>query len=74
MKEKTRKVIERLSLTIFVFSLLCVVYIMGNAWFHPQSLVWPLSHYAPWPREDNFATFNFFVSFISFLIWNLTRK
>jgi len=69
-----RKIIERISLTIFVFSLLAGIYIVGNAWFHPESLTWPLTHYASWPREDNFGVFSFIVSFISFLTWNLIRK
>jgi len=68
------KFIERTALTIFVFSLLGWLYVMGNAWFHPESLIWPLTHYASWPREDNFAVFSVIVSFISFFIWNLTRE
>jgi len=71
---EARKFIERTALTIFVFSLLAGIYILGNAWFHPESLTWPLTHYASWPREDNFGVFSFIVSFISFFIWNLTRE
>jgi hypothetical protein len=69
-----RKLIERLSLTIFVFSLLAGIYIMGCAWFHPNTLSLQLTHYAKWPREDNFGVFSLVVSFFSFLIWNLTRE
>jgi len=71
---KTRKIVERVSFTIFFFSLLAGLYIVGNAWFHPESLSWPLTHYSSWPREDNFAVFSFIVSFISFLVYNLTRE
>ena len=71
---KTKKLIERISLTLFVFGALGAIYIIGNAWFHPESLTWQLTHYAPWPREDNFGIFSGAVSLISFLIWNLTRK
>jgi hypothetical protein len=74
MQEKTRRLIERTALTIFVFSLLGGLYIVGNGWFHPETLTWRLTHYASWPREDNFGVFCFIVSFFSFLIWNLTRK
>ena len=74
MEEGTRKLIERTALTIFVFSMLGGIYILGNGWFHPESLKWQLTHYASWPREDNFGVFSFIVSFFSFLIWNLTRK
>ena len=69
-----RKFIERATLTLFVFGLLGGAYIAGNAWFHPESLTWSLTHYASWPREDNFGVFSFVVSFISFFIWNLTRE
>ena len=71
---KTRKIIERLALTIFVFSLIGGIYILGNGWFHPESLKWQLTHYAPWPREDDFCIFSLIVSFFSFLIWNLLRE
>ena len=71
---ETRKIIERTALTVFVFTALAGMYIAGNAWFHPESLSWPLTHYASWPREDNFGVFSFIVSFFSFLIWNLIRE
>jgi len=74
MKEKTRFIIERIALTIFVFSLLGGIYIIGNGWFHPETLKLQLTHYASWPREDNFGVFSLIVSFFSFLIWNLIRK
>jgi len=74
MQDKTRRIIERIFLTIFFFSLLGGLYIVGNGWFHPETLRLQLTHYASWPREDNFGVFCFVVSFFSFLIWNLTRK
>lgn len=74
MEEKTRRIIKAVSFTIFIFSLLGGIYIVVNAWVHPESLAWPLTHYASWPREDNFGVFSWIVSFISFLIWNLIRK
>jgi len=74
MKEKTKKVIERIALTIFVFSLLGGIYIMGCAWFHPETLPIQLSHHTPWIREDDFGILSVIVSFFSFLIWNLIRK
>jgi len=74
MEEKTRHIIKAISFTIFIFSLLGGIYILGNAWFHPETLKLPLTHHLSWPREDNFAVFSWIVSFISFLIWSLVRK
>ncbi|MBR9705450.1 hypothetical protein GOV14_00280 [Candidatus Pacearchaeota archaeon] len=68
-----RKFFERTLFTIFLFATLGGIYIVGNAWFHPQSLSWRLTHYSPWPREDNFGVFCWIVSFISFFTWNLVR-
>jgi hypothetical protein len=67
------KVIRAGSLTLFIFGLLGWLYIAGNAMFHPETLSWPLTHLAPWPREDTFGIICFAVSFISFFIWNLVR-
>lgn len=67
------KLFRSLLLTLFVFGFAGWVYIAGNAWFHPESLAWPLTHFAPWPREDTFGAVCFAVSFISFFFWNYTR-
>ncbi|MFC1682130.1 hypothetical protein ACFL0X_00765 [Nanoarchaeota archaeon] len=69
-----KKFIERISLTIFVFSFLGGVYIIGNAWFHPQTLSIQLTHLTPWIREDTFGMISWIVSFFSFLVWNLVRE
>lgn len=74
MEEKTRHIIKSVSFTIFFFSLLAGIYIIGNGWFHPETLKLQLTHYASWPREDNFGVFSLIVSFFSFLIWNLIRE
>ncbi len=68
------KIIRSLLLTLFVFGFAGWVYIAGNAWFHPESLSWPLTHHLPYPREDDFAIACFVVSFISFFIWNLIKE
>lgn len=60
-------------LTLFVFGLVGFIYIAGNAWFHPHTLEMPLTHHLPYPREDNAGILSFFVSMISFFIWNLLR-
>lgn len=67
------KILKSLSLTGFVFGLLGWLYIVISATFHPQTLSWQLTHFAPWPREDTFGVVSFAVSFISFFIWNLIK-
>ena len=69
-----RKLIERIALTIFVFSLLGGIYIILVSFFRVETLTIQLSHLTPWIREDTFGVFSFIVSFFSFLIWNLTRE
>lgn len=68
------KIIQTLSKTLFVFGLLGWLYIVGVALVHPQTLQLQLTHFASWPREDTFGEVSFIVSFISFFIWNLTKK
>jgi len=67
------KIIKAASFTFFVFGLIGWAYIAGNAWFHPESLSWQLTHHYPWPREDDFGIACFAISFISFFIWNLVK-
>lgn len=68
------KFVRALSLTIFVFGFAGWIYIAGNAVFHPETLSWPLTHFAPWPREDTFGAVCFGSSFIAFFVWNYTRQ
>jgi hypothetical protein len=65
------KMLRSLSLTLFVFGLLGWVYIVLNAEIHPQTLVMPLTHLLPYPREDTFGIVSFLVSMISFFVWRL---
>jgi hypothetical protein len=65
--------LKSLTLTLSVFGFSGWVYIAANAVFHPESLVWPLTHLASWPREDTFGIVCFAVSFVSFFVWNLLR-
>lgn len=68
------KYIRSLSLTLFVFGLLGWVYIAFNATNHPETLSLPLTHFLPFPREDTFGAICFFVSMISFFVWNVIRE
>jgi hypothetical protein len=67
------KIIRALSLTSFVFGLLGWIYIAAVALAHPETLTEPLTHFAPWPREDTFGEVSFAVSLVSFFIWNLVK-
>ena len=69
-----KKLIERIALTIFVFSLFGGVYIILVSFFRAETLTIQLSHLTPWIREDTFGILSWIISFFSFLIWNLTRK
>ncbi len=74
MKEKTRKLVEAASLTLFVFGFAGWLYIVGVSFFRPETLSMQLTHLTPFIREDTFGIFGFAISFISFFIWNLVRK
>jgi len=67
------KFIKAASFTLFVFGLVGWGYIAVNAWVHPETLSWQLTHFAPWPREDTFGIVSFAVSFVSFFVWNLVK-
>jgi len=68
------KVWRSLFFTLFLFGLLGWIYIAVNAEVHPWTLPLPLTHLAPWPREDTFGAACFLVSMISFFIWNILRN
>ena len=68
------KIIRSLLLTLFVFGMAGWIYIALNAVFHPESLSWALTHFAPWPREDTFGAICFAVSAISFFFWNIVKE
>lgn len=73
MKITGRNILQSATLTGFVFGVLGFVYIAGNAWFHPESLAWPLTHHFAFPREDDFAIICFATAMVSFFIYNLIK-
>jgi len=74
MKKTGIIILRSFFLTLFVFGLLGWLYIVGNAWIHPQSLSWQLTHFVKWPREDTFGAVCFAVSAISFFLWNSLKN
>ena len=67
------KTIRAGALTLFVFGFAGWVYIALIAIVHPETLSMGLTHFAPWPREDTFGAICFFVSFLSFFVWNMVK-
>jgi len=67
------KILRSFSLTLFVFGLLGWFYIVLNSAVHPSTLAMPLTHFLDYPREDTFGSLSFFVSMISFFVWNLVK-
>ena len=68
------KLVRALTLTGFVFGVLGFLYIVGNSWFHPETLSWPLTHFLPYPREDTFGALCFAEAMVSFFIYNLLKS
>ena len=64
---------KALALTLFVFGFAGWIYIAENAVFHPETLAWGLTHFASFPREDTFGIICFFVSFVSFFVYNAIK-
>jgi len=69
-----KKILKSASLTVFVFGFIGWLYIAVNAWVHPETLSWQLTHLTPWIREDTFGIICFAVSFVAFFVWNVLRE
>jgi len=63
------RLIRSLSLTLFIFGLIGWFYVAVNAWVHPETLTWGLTHLTPWIQEDTFGILCFIVSFVSLFVW-----
>jgi len=55
--------LERVLVVVAVYTFAGWAYIAMNAVVHPESLSWPLTHFASWPREDTFGALCFLTSF-----------
>lgn len=64
-----KRILRALSFTVFVFGFAGWVYIAQNATNHPETLALPLTHFAPYPREDTFGVVCFALSFIALFIY-----
>ena len=70
---KIRNIFQSLALTLFVFGFAGWIYIALVALVHPHTLGLRLTHFYKYPHEDTFGAICFFVSFISFFIYNLIK-
>lgn len=68
-----RKFFQALTFTGFIFSVLGFCYIAGNAWFHPETLKLPLTHFVHYPREDTFGALCFATGMICCFIYQLIK-
>ena len=59
--------------TAWLYGLLGGLYIIGNAWIHPESLSWQLTHLTPWIREDTFGIISLITSACAYLILQLLK-
>ncbi len=65
---------KALSFTLFVFGFGGWFYIAENAVFHPDTLSLPLTHLAPFPREDTFGAISFGVALIACFCWRFLSE
>lgn len=69
-----RKFLLCFTLTGAIYGALGFIYIAGNAWFHPQTLPLPLTHFLTYPREDTFGALCFGFSTLCCLSYLLLRS
>lgn len=69
-----KRILLALSFTVFVFGFAGWVYIAGNAEHHPETLSLPLTHLAPFPREDTFGAICFGISFLALFAYMYLRE
>ena len=53
---------------IAIYSMAGWIYIAANAVSHPESLGWPLTHFADWPHEDTFGAACFATSLVASIL------
>jgi hypothetical protein len=68
------QIIQALLKTIWLYGLAGGLYICVNAWVHPESLSWQVTHLTPWLREDTFGIISFAASAIAFFLLQLIAK
>ncbi|HEX3081848.1 MAG TPA: hypothetical protein VHQ86_01200 [Candidatus Saccharimonadia bacterium] len=62
------KIFQAFLKTIWLYGFAGGAYICVNAWVHPWTLSWQLTHLTPWIREDTFGIICFVASAAAFFI------
>ena len=70
---KRLAILDALLATVALYAFAGWVYVALNAIVHPESLAWPLTHFAGWPREDTFGVMCFALSFACTLARRILR-
>lgn len=68
-----KRILKALSFPVFVFGFSGWAYIAQNAVYHPETLPLPLTHLAPFPREDTFGIICFAISFVALFTYMYLR-
>lgn len=62
------RILQALLKTVWLYGLIGGLYICVNAWVHPWTLSWQLTHLTPWIREDTFGMLCFAASAAAFFL------
>ncbi len=68
-----KRVANVVFLAIAIYGLLAWIYVAAVALVLPNTLSWQLTHLFSWPRTDTFGEASFVASFVSFIMYQLTR-
>jgi hypothetical protein len=67
------KVVREISLALAIYCMAGWIYVAISAVVAPQTLALPLTHLLPHLREDTSGVLSFFISFLAFISYRLTR-
>lgn len=68
------RIVREVSLALALYGLAGSAYVGLCALVAPQTLSLPLTHLAPFLREDTAGVLSFIVSFLGFISYRLTRR
>jgi hypothetical protein len=72
-RSQAARVLRDLSLAIALYGLAGWIYVAICSLAAPDTLVLPLTHLAPWLREDTSGVISFILSFLAFVYYRITR-
>jgi hypothetical protein len=68
------KIVREVSLALALYGMAGWIYVGLCALVAPQTLTLPLTHLAPFLREDTAGVLSFIVSFLGFISYRITRR